>query len=164
MLCAALFKRNISLYLLRVGLCSHTVLTLQATWRLGGRRIGAAEIAWTQVHAIIKYITCGKWRFKWDDRRAHRSPRGDRRRAHLHKKIRPHDCELTATRRPIFFYSRRRSGASDSNLTAAKTRGRVVRSRPDRTAIAARSNRDQTAIVAPSAAESPPDDRTTTDN
>ena len=39
MLCAALFKRNISLYLFRVGLCSHTVLTLQVTWRHDERRI-----------------------------------------------------------------------------------------------------------------------------
>ena len=61
-------------------------------------------------------------------------------------KIRPHDRDLTATRQPIFFYSWRRSGALDSNLTAAKIGGRTVRSRPDRTAIAAQSNRDRGAI------------------
>ena len=52
------------------------------------------------------------------------------------------------------------SSRSDLHRTAVKTGGRTVRSWPDRTAIAARSNRDR----APSAAESPPDDRTTTDN
>ena len=36
-----LFNRVLRLYFFRVGLCSHTVLTLQATWRLGGRRIGS---------------------------------------------------------------------------------------------------------------------------
>ena len=36
-----LFKRILSLHLIRVGLCSHTILFLQVTWRLGGRPIGS---------------------------------------------------------------------------------------------------------------------------
>ena len=48
-----------------------------------------------------------------------------------------------ATRRPSFFSSRRRSGASDSNLTAEVTRGRTPPLRSDRTAIAVRSSRDR---------------------
>ena len=52
------------------------------------------------------------------------------------------------------------SSRSDLHRTVVNTGGRTVRSWPDRTTIAARSNCDR----APSAAESPPDDRTTTDN
>ena len=74
-------------------------------------------------------------------------------------KVRPHDRDLTATRRSIFFYSRRRSGASDSNLTAAKTGGRTVRSQPDRTAIAARSSRDCCSFSGGIASRQPDDDR-----
>ena len=62
-----------------------------------------------------------------------------------------------------YLTSIRRSGSSsrsDLHRTVVNTGGRTVRSWPDRTAIAARSNRDR----APSAAESPPNDRTTTDN
>ena len=40
-----LFKRVLLFYFFRVGLCSHTVLTLQVTWRHGGRRILPALIA-----------------------------------------------------------------------------------------------------------------------
>ena len=40
-----LFNRVLSVYFFRVGLCSHTVLTLQVTWRHGGRRIQPALIA-----------------------------------------------------------------------------------------------------------------------
>ena len=40
-----LFKRVLLFYFFRVGLCSHTVLTLQVTWRHGGRRIQPALIA-----------------------------------------------------------------------------------------------------------------------
>ena len=111
-------------------------------WRASDR-IRAAEIAWTQVHAIINCITCEKWRFKW--RRSEGSPIATWRHEESPSpsKVRLHDRDLTATRRPIFIYSRRRSGASDSNLTAAKTGGRTIRSRPDRTAIAARSSRDR---------------------
>ena len=77
-------------------------------------------------------------------------------------KIRPHDRDLTATRRPIFFYSWRRSGASDSNLTAAKIGGRTVRSRPDRTAIAARSSRDHCSFSSGIASRRQDDDRRST--
>ena len=38
-----LFNHVLPLYFFRVGLCSHTILTLQATWRLGGRRIGSEQ-------------------------------------------------------------------------------------------------------------------------
>ena len=77
-------------------------------------------------------------------------------------KIRPHDRDLTATRRPIFFYSWRRSRASDSNLTVAKIGGKTVRSRPDRTAIAARSSRDRCSFSGGIASRQPDDDRRST--
>ena len=112
-----------------------------ARWALDSG--GTAEIAWTQVHAIMKCITCAKGRFKW--RRSEGSPIAMWRHEESPSSsmFRPHDRDLTATRWLIFFSFRRRSGASYSNLTAEKTCGRTPRSRPDRTAIAARSSRHQ---------------------
>ena len=140
MLCVALFNRNISLFLPCGTMFPHGSYLAGDVdeWRASDR-IKAAEIAWTQVHAIINCITCRKWRFKW--RRSEGSPIATWRHEESPSpsKVRPHDRDLTATRRPIFFYSRRRSGASDSDLTAAKTGGRMVRSRRDRAAIVAPS-------------------------
>ena len=57
-----LFNRVLSLLLIRVGLCSHTILFIAgdvAAWRASDR-IRAVEIAWTRVHAITDYNTCLK--------------------------------------------------------------------------------------------------------
>ena len=91
--------------------------------------------------------TCANAHLSGVDRKAHRSPRGDRRRAYLHQ---PSDRAI-AIQRPRevgflpFFW--KTSGASDSNLTAQKASGRTSRSRCDRTAIAPRSHRDRAAIT-----------------
>ena len=64
---APLFKRKESLYFIRVGLCSHTVLPVQdamAAYRMSDV-IKTATIAWTRVHAIIRSTTCAKRRLKW---------------------------------------------------------------------------------------------------
>ena len=47
--------------------------------------IRTATITWTRVHAIVKFNTCANTNLSDDDRRDHRSPRGDRRRAYLHQ-------------------------------------------------------------------------------
>ena len=99
--------------------------------------------------------TCANTHLSDVDRKAHRSPRGDRRRAYLHQ---PSDRAIAIQRpREVGFFASfwKTSGASDSNLTAQKAFGRTSRSRCDRTAIASRSSGDYT----PSAAESHPDDR-----
>ena len=89
--------------------------------------------------------TCANAHLSGVDRKAHRSPRGDRR-AYLHQ---PSDRAI-AIQRPRevgflpFFFFWKTSRASDSNLTAQKASGRTSRSSGDYT---------------PSAAESHPDDR-----
>ena len=131
-----------------MGLCSHTVLTLQDAWRHDRHRIQLALIAGRRSRGP-KYTRSSnasraeKWRFK--SRRSEGSPIATWRHEESPSpsKVRPHDRDLTATRRPIFFSFRRRSEASDSNPTAEKTGGRTPQLRPDRTAIAARSSRDR---------------------
>ena len=78
-----LFNRVLPLYFFRVGLCSHTVLTLQATWTRGERRISSwtATIAWTRVHAISDSGTCRKYKGKWPDLRIYLKTRGKLRRS-----------------------------------------------------------------------------------
>ena len=73
-----LFNRVLPLYFFRVGLYSHTVLTLQATWMRDERRISSwtATIAWTRVHAISDSGTCRKYKGKWPDLRTYLTTHG----------------------------------------------------------------------------------------
>ena len=91
--------------------------------------------------------TCANTHLSDVDRKAHRSPRGDRRRAYLHQ---PSDRAIAIQRpREVGFLPLfgRHPEPSDSNLTAQKASGRTSRSRCDRTAIAPRSHRDRAAIT-----------------
>ena len=91
--------------------------------------------------------TCANAHLSGVDRKAHRSPRDDRRRAYLHQ---PSDRAIAIQRpREVGFlpFLWKTSGVSDSNLTAQKASGRTSRSRCDRAAIALRSHRDRAAIT-----------------
>ena len=85
--CAPLFKRAVSRYFFRVGLCPTHFLPfagyVDARWT--SDFVGTEGIAWTRVHAIIKSTRALNGDLSDDDRRAHRSPRGDMRRAYLHQ-------------------------------------------------------------------------------
>ena len=160
---------------------SHTVLTLQVMWRHGGRRIEAGTLDRVDRSPRDQHQnTCLKICLSSTLDVRHVAERGapivigrlqlftiggTTRSSDFHRTAAISRDGSIVDRDPIFIrrqrivfvfsLSSRESGASDSNLTAAKTGGRTVRSRPDRTAIAARSSRDR----APSAAKSPPDDR-----
>ena len=108
------------------------------------------EIAWTRVHAISDYNTCANTHLSDVDRKARRSLRGDRRRAYLHQlkiaRSRSNGLQwsrVEARERRIFI-------TIIADRTAQMNRGRTLRSRCDRAAIVARSNRDLTAFVADS--------------
>ena len=65
-----LFNCVLPLYFFRVGLCYHTVLTLQATWTRGERRISS----WTAT--ISNSGMCRKYKGKWPDLRIYLTTRG----------------------------------------------------------------------------------------
>ena len=150
----------------------HDFLTLQATWRLGGRQIRSerrrsnrrASIAWTRVHAIARSNTCLKYILSelitgHIFRHVDASWASDLRQAEDHAISigRPRDRAIEAVQSTWLHRSNGHiAGAYDSDLTA-----RRIPIREDRwsvgfrsnsvcsvwkNTIAARSNRDRGAI------------------
>ena len=151
----------------------HDFLTLQATWRLGGRQIRSerrrsnrrASIAWTRVHAIARSNTCLKYILSeliagHIFRHVDASWASDLRRAEDHAISigRPRDRAIEALQSTWLHRSNGHiAGAYDSDLTARKIpiredrwsvgfRSNGVCSVWKNSTIAARSNRDRGAI------------------
>ena len=202
---APLFNRQMSLYFLRVGLCSHTILPFRRRGRVAsvGSPHGRVRSRGPESSRSSNPSRAKNGDLSNDDPMTYHAPRGNPRSSRSSSNRRPWDdrdhpicigrprlfaitvthveqswsadlhqtdamgapCRsrsnlpLTATmkRNPSLFLMI--PGASDFNPTAQTGRGRTPRSRSDRTAIAARSSRDQRVYVV----ESPPFDRTAID-
>ena len=105
--CAPIFNHIISIYFFRVGLCPTHVLPFAGdmdAWRTSDL-IRTVEISWTRVHAIIKSSTCSIGGVSKDDERLTFKHVASREAPDLQQKLRPRDCDPTATvkRDPLLF-------------------------------------------------------------
>ena len=138
-----------------------------------------ALIAWTWVHAIIKWCTCAicklsdhstvaTWKHQvhsivittriviWEHKTAYLTPRGGSRAPDLHRDS--HRSDSWRWKRLMIKAWQDRAIVTVPSLeehrTATTSRGRTPRSRSDRTAIAARSSRDRDSFRAESSPQS----------
>ena len=149
---AVLFKRKISRYFFRVGLCTHTISVLQDAWRCeerwirlnGGDHVDLSPRDHQMQHVRIAYL-------KWPRSEGYAMATWRLENRPIIINWRSHDRDLTASTEAAWnSLARRIFIRSDLHRTALRTRGRTPRSRSDQTAIAARSSRDRGAFNAES--------------
>ena len=151
---APLFKRKESLYFLRVGLCSHTVLPMQDAWQLTGRRMWSRRLRSRGPESTRSSDPprAQKEGLSDEDRTTYLAPRGNPRTSRLASNRRAIDLHQTtaASWSKSIEIRRLTWSTSDGAEMLWKNFAIKPRSRRDRAVITARSSRDRT----PSAVES----------